>query len=566
MTRSSSSLLARAGLVVAALGALIAPAAAQPHRHRRVAQAPGETSPDDAPQAAAANDDDGDGPEARAALPVKIDDLISNAVRLSPDLAKARDDRAAAHDAAAASRRDQAWILSTSASYQRSNQADHVDVPLFSMVSDSKLNALLGIGRNLPSGGNVQLQLEAVRDEQEVNIPRSIQSVLSGQAESTTNPTQTNPTAPSTDVVQANSTALTLTYKQPILRGFGPATALAPERKADLQASEATIKAQLAAEELVRDIITGYWELAYASYEVDVRQQSLDLAKRQDQLTHEQMRAGVVASNDAASVEYELATREEALLRAKLTLEQKSLELRQKAGLELGRRAIVLRPEEPFQIDEDDQDFDIDDVLQRAHVANRQLATVLLEKKIADVDYAVADDQTRPELDLSVSGAIIGMGPDAGQSLTSLGNGDSFQVSVGLSASFELSGAARAGRDAAREARHKVDVDRADLERQIDTQVVTAVHAVAAARMRVALSDKAIAVAEQTARAARANFLVGRTSDFEVMQRQTQLIEARLAKGRAVADYREAVAEVRFLSGTLLSTYGVAVRSHAEEE
>ena len=41
------------------------------------------------------------------------------------------------------------------------------------------------------------------------------------------------------------------------------------------------------------------------------------------------------------------------------------------------------------------------------------------------------------------------------------------------------------------------------------------------------------------------------------MQRQTQLIEARLRRGGAVTDYRVAVAALQFLSGTLLDTYKI---------
>ena len=46
-----------------------------------------------------------------------------------------------------------------------------------------------------------------------------------------------------------------VTYKQPLVRGLGN-VAVANERKADLAATEATIKAQLAAEDTLKDVIT----------------------------------------------------------------------------------------------------------------------------------------------------------------------------------------------------------------------------------------------------------------------------------------------------------------------
>jgi outer membrane protein TolC len=80
-------------------------------------------------------------------------------------------------------------------------------------------------------------------------------------------------------------------------------------------------------------------------------------------------------------------------------------------------------------------------------------------------------------------------------------------------------------------------------------------------RTRVALADKAIAIAEDNVKAERASFLAQRSNNFQVMQRQGQLTDARLRRGRAIADYRVAVAQLQYLSGTLLDTYRIHVRT-----
>jgi outer membrane protein TolC len=126
--------------------------------------------------------------------------------------------------------------------------------------------------------------------------------------------------------------------------------------------------------------------------------------------------------------------------------------------------------------------------------------------------------------------------------------------------SFELSGAAKAAKTAALARRHRLDIERVDLERKLDAQVVTSVKAVMSGRTRVALSDKAIAIAEDNVKSERASFLAHNSNNFNVMDRQTKLGEARLRRGRAVADYHVAVAQLQFLSGTLLDTYRIHVR------
>ena len=534
-----------ASILAAVLLASAASAAPRHHHHKEVAQSEDDVQPDAEPS---------DGPEAQAMLPIKLDDLIDVAVRLAPDLARAKVDRSIAKDTAEGARRDQAWVATSHAEYARSAVADHVEVPPFSVVAEDQVSGGVGLAKNLPTGG--QIQVEA--DLQHTNTEYNVYDRLFGAGGAASAPAGTNQNGQPYELLSQNQTKLAATFKQPISRGFGPAVALANEHKADLASTEATIKAQLAAEEMVRDIVVAYWELAYSSFEVDVRTQAVDLAQKQDQLTHEQIRAGSVASTALGSVTYEIATRQEALLRSQLDLEQKSLDLRRKAGLEIGKRDIVLRPGEQFAVG--DEDFDVDEILERAKQANRQLATVQLEKKIADIDLDVAKDQVKPQLDLQLQGALLGNGDATAESVSSVG--DSFQVTVGLSMSFELSGAARHNRDAAESKKHRLDIDRADLERQIEVQVVTSVKQVTAARTRVALAEKAIEVAEDNVRAERANFMVGRTTNFQVMQQQTQLIEARLAKGRAIADYHEAVAQLQFLSGILLEQYRVNVRPH----
>jgi outer membrane protein TolC len=535
-------------LVIGTILLATATASARP-RHSRVAQ-------NEATERERDEDDDNDAVEAKAALPITIEDLIEVAVRLSPDLVRARIDRVAAAKAAEGSRRDQAWIASVSTEAKRSALAEDVEAPPFSVVANNEVYGGVGLGRNLPTGGQVQLEAGFQRKVTEYNIVSRLHQAKEEQQA----PAGADQNGNAYDLLQRNTAILKATFKQPLVRGFGPNVALAPQKRADLQASEATVKAQLEGEKMVRDLVSDYWDLALASYELDVRNKSLELAKKQEFLTHEQIRAGNVPSTAANAVVYEIQIRQEAALRAQLKLEQKSLEVRRKAGLSLRERTIVVRPAEKFDIADDD--FDVDEMIERSHAANRKLATVQLEKKIAQLEVEVAESQTKPQVDLEFSGAVMGDGDNAGTSIGAVG--DSYEVSVGLRVSFELSGAARKSRDAAVARRKRLDVDREDIIRQIDTEVVGAVRQVQAARTRVQLADKAIQVAEDNVKAETTSFMAARTTNFNVMQRQTELIEARLRRGEAVADYHKAVAQLQFLSGDILPQYRVNVKPRGE--
>jgi outer membrane protein TolC len=528
-------------LVAAVLSALPTTAVAQP---RGRAQAADASAPVDE-----------DGPEARGVASFKLDDIIEVAVRLSPDIARARTNRDAGRESAEAAGRGQAWILSASINGQvNSVGGDGAELEPLAVIGDKKIDASISIGRNLPTGGNVEAQVGLSHDERELNVTGDV--LAQAQAQGGGNCGQT------IDIFCTNQALAKLTFKQPLGRGLGSEVALAQGRKANLTAVETTIKAQLAAEQLIQEVVAQYWDLAYAGYEVDVRAEALQAARDQESLTRQEMRAGTASQNQLDAVAVEIALRDEALLTAKLTFEQKSLDLRRKVGLEIGRRDIVVRPADPLEIDE--ADWDIDDILARSHKTNRQLASLVVEQKIADVEVDVAHDLTKPQLDLSLSGGLTGTGNTAaaafGGTDTAGNSGVGYQVMAGLSMSFELSGAARAGERAALAKRHLTEIERIDAERTNDAQIVGAVKTLMSGKTRVALADKAIRLAGENLKAARANFLAGRSTNFEVMQRQQQVLESELRRGKAVADYRTAVVKLQFLAGTLLDAYRIHVR------
>src|SRR3982751_530935 len=83
------------------------------------------------PQVSRADDPDDDlsnGPEAKAEHPVSIDDLLKVAVRLNPDLAKARTDINVSKGEEGGSHLDQAWVLTASGQWERNAIGDAVQV------------------------------------------------------------------------------------------------------------------------------------------------------------------------------------------------------------------------------------------------------------------------------------------------------------------------------------------------------------------------------------------------------------------------------------------------------
>jgi outer membrane protein TolC len=499
------------------------------------------------------------GTEAKAMLPVKLEDIILVAVRLSPDLARARIDRTTAFHTAAAARHTLAWNLTFNTSANTTGTGDQVEVPVGGVVEQDTLSAALGLGTNFSSGGSFSINAGVQHQHTQYSLVDTILESSAASMSTASGSGSTSSNLPTNEDAYNVQTSLGITYKQPLWRGFG-SVAIADIHKADLNATQATLKAQLAAEDLIKDLVSAYWELAYSSYEVDVRTQALDLAKKQEELTREQMHAGAVQPSSLGAVIYELKTREDNMLQAQTDMEKKSMDLRQKAGLELRQRDVVLHPSEDFTIG--DEEFDVGEVLEKSRTSNRKLATIAIEEKLADVDVDVAADSAKPQIDLQVSAALLGNGDSIGTSFDSTGSFGGYQLSASVNMSFELSGAAKRAKDAALAKRRRITIDRIDTLRQIESQTTLSVKAVATARARVNLEKEAMDVAEENVRTERVNFMGGKADNFKVLQRQTELTDARLKFGRAVADYHIAVATLQYLSGYLLEQYGIDVHTH----
>ncbi len=501
-------------------------------------------------------EDDGDGVEADTATVFDLDRIIQIAFQQAPEFSRAKLEREAAQGAAGAARAEQQWQLRLGGEYKRNWKGYEADVGLFQPVDTRTLQTYLALGRGLPTGARLDLEVSAGQTYNEFLIP-SDSSFEGLQAKQ--NPNQTLDEF--STVIQ---TATRLTLKQPLVRGFGPDVALISQRRADLQFAIATADAQVKAEEMLRDIVSAYWELAYANYQVDTRNRSVELAAQQEKVTRDELRAGKSPQSSLNAVLYEVNIRKEALITAQLDLEKKSMDLRRKAGLGLDKRNYVLRPGDKFEIGSDE--FDIEETIARSRKANRKMASVALQRKLADAELKVAKNAILPQVDASLSGAILGTGDNTGESISALTGFEGFEITAGLQVQFDLGGAAKSNYEAALAKRRMVDVQREDLERQIDAEVVSAVKQVTFARTRVALADKAIAVADSNWKSEQLRFQAGQTTNFSVMQRQTELIDAQLKRGRAVADYHVSVAMLQYLSGTILEQYRINVRPKAERE
>jgi outer membrane protein TolC len=438
------------------------------------------------------------------ATKASLGDIIAVAIRQSPGLRRARLVRAAAVEDAKAAELEQEWIASSDLGWRR-QAVDRPDPDPVQLLEELAIDGQLSLVKHLPSGGALSLTAALTRREQTYDVSQLVLDPQQG-------PVQQDG---GRQLVQNSAARGGVSLNQPLLRGLGTA-GQDPVKKARAQRDSSMFAAQLAAEETLRDIVVAYWELAYATAAVHVAEKSFELGRMQLEQTSEGRRAGVVAPTAVKAVEYQLAVREEALLRARLELRGRSMELRRLVALDVEGEADVVVPTQRFEIDQ--RPFHLEELLDRSLERNPELSQLVADKKVAEIELGMARDLHKPQLDLTVDAALVGNGDDFGNALGEIGSGNTYEIGARLTLSYELGGARSAAVRGAEKRRSAVTVTAAERAHRIRTEVMTSYDIVLAARQRVALSEKAIALATQTLDAEQANFMAGRSTTYSVLE------------------------------------------------
>lgn len=356
--------------------------------------------------------------------------------------------------------------------------------------------------------------------------------------------------------------ALSLNLTQPLLRGVGVAVTRAPLRRAAAALDVVTLQRQAVAAAVVRDVVQGYWELACAAAELEIRRAALDLARGQLRVVQAQIAVGKAPAAAHAEVDAAITLREDEALQAERALLERSLELRRLLGLPVGPDEIALAAADPPPPIEGAgaAEGDLAQSQAQARARNPQLLQARALGRAATIEVEVTGNGLLPQLDLALSGGLTGYAGGAAQAFQQLASFRSYTVQAGLSFSLPLGQhAARGARDAARGALRRARLTEADIAAQVDAAVARAVMQARAAQARIAVLARSADLAQQNLEGERARYQVGRATSFDVLRRQEELALARLRRARAHADLLGARAALQALTGSILAEHGLAL-------
>ena len=358
---------------------------------------------------------------------------------------------------------------------------------------------------------------------------------------------------------------LQFNFTQPLLRGFKIDSTRASLRTNRISQRNDEIALQSTTASTQANIQNAYWDLVYAVQAIEAAQNSYELASRLVRDNQARVEIGTLAPIDVVTAQAEEANRRQALVQAQAAQRTTELSL---------KRLIVSGTDDPLWISSINpvdrppttaEPINLEAAVTRALGQRMDLAQSKNNLDISDINLRNQVDQTRPQLNLTATYGLSGLGgpflqrtgavdPITGGPVSSvipsgyvdaLRNITGFDAptwTIGMSFAYPLGQSAQE----ANVARSRLSLDQARtnlkaLELQIATDVTNAALTVQSSLESVQASAVARELGQKRLEAAQSKFEVGMATNFEVVQAQRDFTDARNNELRAQLNYRKAL-------------------------
>ncbi len=340
---------------------------------------------------------------------------------------------------------------------------------------------------------------------------------------------------------------------QPLLRGRGTVGAASGLRAAERARAAAEHNAAHTAQAQVFDTIVAYYRFVAANRNLARLQESVARAQKLFEETRLLVEAEHRTRADLRQVEASLQNQTSGLLAAEDDLMQARYELALAMGLD-GRDVPQWEPADDFPAAHVPQlGFDL--AVDQALHARRDLRAADETLASTSALLAGAERNALPELDLGVSvgyaGALDsdGVGPffaAAGRNVPGVNAGASLTLQLPIN-----NDAARATRDLRRADQQSAQIQRADLDRQVRTGVLSALSDVRLSAAALAAAERAVGLLTQAVTDERDKLHEGLSTIIDVVLTEERLTQAELARTAQRLRYATALARLQFESGAL---------------
>ncbi|MBU1023233.1 TolC family protein [bacterium] len=353
------------------------------------------------------------------------------------------------------------------------------------------------------------------------------------------------------------STRIGLSLNHPLFKGAGSSVNLAGINKAKLSEKSSIFELQAVAESLVAQVESACWDYALSKRQLQIYEDSLNLAKRQFEETQVLVDVGKIAEVELVGSKAEVALREESLINAKSTLDKnrfRLLRLINPPDTDIFTTEISITDEFISQA------FDMEDIqthLETALKARPDLNEARIQLEQNALDVKVTKNGLLPRMDLFISLGQTGYADSFGNLLSDIGS-DGYDFQIGLNYSQTI------GNRDSRERHRQNLIGREQSEIALDNLTLLAKEDVAVQWVEINRTQAQITATvasrtlqEEKLRAETEKYRVGKSTTLLVAQAQRDLLSSQISEAQAISNYRKAIIELFRLEGTLLEHYNI---------
>lgn len=351
-----------------------------------------------------------------------------------------------------------------------------------------------------------------------------------------------------------------VTVTQPLLRGLGFGSTLAPVRLARLERDRSEWEQRAAAIDVITEVILRYNELHFARKLLETTRRSRELAVGLVAENERRFKVGSMSDYDVIAARARVARREEAILSAEQSVRDAENALKQlisderNPALLLGGLEIEPPAPAPTLVVDPAEDFP------KALENRPDYRQAKLAVSRAGVTVASERNLRLPQVDLVASVGYNGLDGSFAESRRQVSDRSNRSYSAGVVVGIPLTFATERGRmRSARLAERQSELFLAQLEQDIVVLLGRAAGQIETSQKRVEAARRARELGAETLAAELKKLRAGTSSTFVVLELQESLADLETREFRAHTDARRAVAEYDRQLGATLRTHQVVL-------
>jgi len=355
---------------------------------------------------------------------------------------------------------------------------------------------------------------------------------------------------------------LTLALNQPLLKNFGRDTTELNIQVAVQGKDGAMQRYRSRIMATVAQVQSEYYRLHSLRQDLESRRSSLELARRILTDTKARVAAGVLPAMETLNAEFGVSSREKELIDAERAVRDEVDTLRLLVQLEPGRDIITIDPPSRAEISVVEAE-----AISQAVKNRPEFAELQAQLNAAELQQRVAKSRTQPDLNLTTSVALNGIGDEYGRNLERAGAADYPVWFIGLHLDYPLGN--RTAENEYVNSRLKVEqvrVQQASLQESVANEVRAAIRAVQSSFKLLDVSDRNRAYGEERLKAYIKKNEVGLATTKDVLDVENDLTTAKSNQISAQVAYSTAVTQLLKVTGELLERVGIAVTSVAADK